>query len=322
MGVFRALYQKRRRDRHDGYGLLYNGWLPVLGDREVEKDMIQIKNVSKAFGNKQVLNGVSFSVSKKCIYGLVGHNGAGKTTLMSIVSGLIQADAGQCVVEGKGAAYLPDVPSFFDYLTCGEYLDFLLSGRRSNVHVKKNTILEMVELPAKTKIGSMSRGMKQRLGIGAVLANDADALLLDEPTSALDPEGRGKLLTILDRLRGEGKAVILSTHILTDMEKICDKVGFLHGGNIKREVWVDELRDMDAWVVRLGEPVDMESLKGAGFSIELSDINTVIARIDKSQGIKGQKGLLNSLGALDNKIISIHNASKTLYGIFQEVCES
>lgn len=302
--------------------MLYNGWLPLLGDWEAEKDMIQIKNVSKAFGDKQVLKSVSFSVPGKCIYGLVGHNGAGKTTLMSIVSGLIRADAGQCIVEGNGAAYLPDIPNFFDYLTCGEYLDFLLSGRRSNVRMKKNTILDMVELPAKTKIGSMSRGMKQRLGIGALLANDADAFLLDEPTSALDPEGRGKLLTILDSLRGEGKAVILSTHILTDMEKICDKVGFLHGGNIKREVLVDELRDTDAWVVRFGEQVNIGSVKETGFSIELSDPHTVIARIDKAQGLMGQKGLLKSLGALDNKIVSIHNARETLDGIFQEVCES
>ena len=93
--------------------------------------MISVNNIKKQFGLNEVLRGVSLSVSAGEIYGLIGHNGAGKTTLMTIMAGLCKADSGECILSGNGISYLPDVPGFFEYLTCGEYIDFLLSGLKA-----------------------------------------------------------------------------------------------------------------------------------------------------------------------------------------------
>lgn len=202
--------------------------------------MIRLENLYKSYHNDiYVLKNVSLEVKKGEIYGLVGKNGAGKTTLMNIACGLLKPTSGTCHYEEreKAVGYLPDIPAFFTYFTAREYLAFLASGTNlSNTEAgqKISSLLTLVGLPLsdKKKIQSYSRGMLQRLGIAAVLINDPSVILLDEPTSALDPLGRAQLLDIIKGLRDQGKAILLSTHILSDMEKVCDRIGFLHNGKI------------------------------------------------------------------------------------------
>ena len=209
--------------------------------------MLLVENIEKSFGDNHVLRGISFRVGKGRIYGLIGKNGAGKTTLINIIAGITSPDSGRCRINNteitvvnkpQNIGYLPDSPNYYEYLTCGEYLDFLLMENHS---VRRKELLDLVELSSGTKIATMSRGMRQRLGIAAAIAGNPDVVLLDEPTSALDPGGRADVARILLGLKDSGKTVLLSTHILADMEKVCDQVGFLSDGIIKKSQDIAEL---------------------------------------------------------------------------------
>ena len=196
-----------------------------------------------------------------------------------------------------------------------EYIDFLLMNTRK-ANTKRDQLLTLVGLKGNERIRIMSRGMKQRLGIAAALVTNPDVLLLDEPTSALDPMGRHELMEIMKQLREDGKTSILSTHILADMERVCDKVGFLHNGSIQREVRINDLlsgRD-DTWEIT--------------FDCELSDVPQdsviVISKVGQAKYTfqsNDQKRLLFYLSQLPETIVSIKNKATTLDDLFEEVCQ-
>ncbi len=291
--------------------------------------MIKVKDIRKSFGAKDVLKGVSFQVGRGEIYGLIGKNGAGKTTLMNIMSGLISADGGSCNVDGdtsqkKHIGYLPDLPEFYDYLTTDEYLDFLLmnSDKKDSKKLdRRNELLDMVGLPAGTKARTMSRGMRQRLGIAGVLVNDPEVVLMDEPTSALDPSGRNDVRSILRRLKDAGKTVILSTHILADMDSICDKAGFLSNGVIVKEVDVAKSRENSSeMIIKFSTEPDLDTLYRFAPSLFVIDPVTVRIVLDKEHKLESQQSALSGLAALPQEIVSISSAAVSLDNIFQEVC--
>ena len=190
----------------------------------------------------------------------------------------------------------------------------LMNTRKANT--KRDQLLTLVGLKGNERIRIMSRGMKQRLGIAAALVTNPDVLLLDEPTSALDPMGRHELMEIMKQLREDGKTSILSTHILADMERVCDKVGFLHNGSIQREVRINDLlsgRD-DTWEIT--------------FDCELSDVPQdsviVISKVGQAKYTfqsNDQKRLLFYLSQLPETIVSIKNKATTLDDLFEEVCQ-
>ena len=283
--------------------------------------MIKVEGIKKAFKGREVLKGVTFQADKGSIYGLIGRNGAGKTTLMNIMTGLLESDGGSCVFgndNNRKTGYLPDLPAFYDYLTTDEYLDFLLMDSNP---ARRDELLDMVGLPKKAKVRTMSRGMRQRLGIAGVLVNDPDIILLDEPTSALDPAGRNDVKNILMKLKSEGKTIILSTHILADMDSICDKAGFLSGGVIVREVNLAEMKESaKEIVVTFNTKPDLERLYTYTQNIFILDPNTIRIVIDKSNKLSSQKSIMEGLGALDQEIVSITSNSLSLDHIFQEVC--
>lgn len=210
--------------------------------------MIRIENLVKKYGEHQVLKGININVNKGEIYGFLGHNGAGKSTTMNILSGLIKFQSGNCIVNDvdisknrksvvKNIGYLPEDPRFYPYMSGLEYLDFIgrIGGDSKNeIKKKSKSLIDLVKLndAKRRKIGGYSRGMKQRLGMAAALYNNPNLLLLDEPTSALDPEGRKDIVDIINNLKSQGKTVFLSTHILSDVERVCDRIGILHGGEI------------------------------------------------------------------------------------------
>lgn len=218
--------------------------------------MIRIEHLHKSYGPKPVLEDLSLSVGKGEIYGFIGKNGAGKSTTMNLLAGLIRPDSGICFIDGApidGApprggvlGYLPENPGFYPYMTGLEYLLFMegLRGNRArNASQKAFALLERVSLEdaANRRIEGYSRGMRQRLGLAAVLTSDPSVLILDEPSSALDPEGRKKLSDILKDLGDSGKTVFISTHILGDIERICDRIGLLHEGGIRMESTLEAL---------------------------------------------------------------------------------
>ncbi len=231
-------------------------------------NMLEICHVSKRFGDKQVLRDVDFTVPEHAVYGFVGQNGAGKTTTMKLALGLLAADSGEILVNGEKVSfgenpvnryigYLPDVPEFYPYMTAAEYLNFCGAITGMDLQERKKRTEEMLALVGlageKHRIRGFSRGMKQRLGIAQALLNRPKLLICDEPTSALDPVGRKEILDILVSAK-EQTTVLFSTHILSDVEKICEQFAFLHEGKILRQGSMEEMR---------------KSCGQAGFEIEL-----------------------------------------------------
>lgn len=202
--------------------------------------MITVKGLHKKFKDFHVLKGLDMHVQKGEIYGFIGHNGAGKSTTMNILAGLSRPTRGECTVNGVSVenlehpgdlhiGYLPEDPKFYPWMTARETLAYLggdIAGGRIN------EMLEWVGLThaAHRRVGGFSRGMKQRLGIGAALIRDPALLILDEPSSALDPEGRSDVLRLIAEMKQMGKTVLFSTHILADVERICDRVGMIADG--------------------------------------------------------------------------------------------
>ena len=288
--------------------------------------MVKVDGIRKTFGAHEVLKGVSFEIEEGTIYGLIGKNGAGKTTLMNIMTGLLEANGGTVDMgssEGgsknkSSVGYLPDLPNFYDYLTTDEYLDFLLMDSNP---VRRNDLLKMVGLSSGLRIRTMSRGMKQRLGIAAVLVNDPDVILLDEPTSALDPAGRADVRNILMKLKAEGKTVILSTHILADMDSICDKAGFLSQGVIVREVDIAKSRESaSVMIVTFAVQPDLDTLRKYAPNLTVENQQQVKITLDKADRLNSQQSILEGLGKMQQEITSISSKSFSLDDIFQEVC--
>lgn len=207
-------------------------------------DMLHITGLHKRFGDKEVLKGLDLSVPEHSIFGLIGKNGAGKTTTMKTVLGLLAADAGEIRVGGETVVYgqtatnrfvgyLPDVPEFYPFMTASEYLSFcgeITGMEKRQIRQRSHELLELVGLGnAEHRIKGFSRGMKQRLGIAQALLNRPKLLICDEPTSALDPVGRKEILDILLAVKDQ-TTVLFSTHILSDVERICTDVAFLNDG--------------------------------------------------------------------------------------------
>ncbi|TLG79753.1 ABC transporter ATP-binding protein [Vagococcus zengguangii] len=213
-------------------------------------NILEINHLEKAFGPKKVIEGVNLTLKKGKIYGLIGQNGAGKTTVMNMILGQLLPDEGQIFVNGERViaggettnryiGYCPDVPNFYGYMTAKEYLQFcasITSFKTDNLELTIQGLLERVGLAQteKVKISTYSRGMKQRLGIAQALLNQPLLLICDEPTSALDPRGRKEVMDLLASLKEE-MSVILSTHILSDIERVCDHIGILANGKLVRE---------------------------------------------------------------------------------------
>ncbi|MCL2094738.1 ABC transporter ATP-binding protein [Candidatus Saccharibacteria bacterium] len=217
---------------------------------------LSIKNLSKSFAKNKVIKDISFDVPEGSIFGFIGANGAGKTTTMKMILGLLPPDAGEIYVCGErvhfGATstnrfigYLPDVPEFYNYLRPAEYLE--LCGKIAGLPADKITrrtreLLSLVGLSkANKKIGSFSRGMKQRLGVAQALLGEPKLLICDEPTSALDPSGRQEILDIFRELKGR-TTIIFSTHILSDVERVCDRVVAINHGKIALESTIADLK--------------------------------------------------------------------------------
>ncbi len=210
--------------------------------------MIKVVNINKKYGDFEVLKNISFEIKKGTIYGFLGPNGAGKTTTMNILSGLIEFNSGEIYLDGEDfkknkrellrkVGYLPQNPVFYNYMNANEYLHFIgeiANMTEKNIRERTIDLLDIVKLTeaANKKIGQYSGGMKQRLGIAVALFNKPEIVFLDEPTSALDPEGRMEILEFIKDLKLAGTTVFLSTHILSDVERICDEVSILDKGKI------------------------------------------------------------------------------------------
>ena len=218
---------------------------------------VETFGLTKAYKGVFAVDNINLKVPKGSICGFLGKNGAGKTTTIKMVTGLIRPTAGDYAVMGtqkenltkgaKSVGYLPDVPDFYGYMNGGEFLR--LCGRLCNISDKElrshvPSLLKQVGLDGvKTKISGYSRGMRQRLGIAQALINSPPVVFMDEPVSALDPMGRRDVMEIISNLRAaSGTTVVFSTHILADVESICDYVAIIHRGKMIAQDSIDNIK--------------------------------------------------------------------------------
>lgn len=212
------------------------------------------KNITKFFGKQKALNNVSFTIEKGEIVGFLGPNGAGKSTMMKILTTYYTADDGQAEVNSfdvqsekknvqKSIGYLPEHNPLYLDMYVKEYLAFNADVYKVNKE-RINTVIEQTGLgpEANKKIGQLSKGYRQRVGLAAALLHDPEVLILDEPTTGLDPN---QLLEIRKLIReiGKEKTILLSTHIMKEVEAVCDRVLIINKGNIVADKKLSELRD-------------------------------------------------------------------------------
>lgn len=217
--------------------------------------MIEIRDLTKSYKKHAVLKGLSMTVQKGEVYGFLGKNGSGKSTTMNILSGLIPKNGGFVAVNGQEVStsniiplgYLPEAPSMYEYMTGYEYVQHIAACCRFQGDIKKRAkeVIEMVGLThaADRQIKGYSRGMQQRIAMSAALFAGHDVIILDEPTSALDPEGRADMIHIIENLKHINKTILLSTHILSDVERVADRVGILFDGKLALEGTMSEIEN-------------------------------------------------------------------------------
>jgi len=240
---------------------------------------IKTENLTKTYIRKYLfsskktiaLQNLNLEIEEGAVFGLLGLNGSGKTTLLKLLVGLLFSTRGSIYIFGQRVphlsllskiGYLPEFPCFLMYLTASELLHFYgkLYGLSLNERKKRvEAMLDLVELKdnRNDRLADFSKGMLERVGLAQVLLHDPELLLLDEPTSGLDPLGVKKMRETILRLRDEGKTILLSSHLVTEVERICDQVGILHHGRLKKIVDVKGLEG------RL-EDVFAETVSGEG----------------------------------------------------------
>jgi ABC-2 type transport system ATP-binding protein len=283
---------------------------------------IEINNLTKdyevGFWRKRkvrALDGLSLSVEPGQIFGFLGANGAGKTTTLKLLMRLIYPTGGSARILGRDIGdtsmharigYLPENPYFYDYLTAREFLNYcaqLFSLDRAAPTRRTEELLARVNLEQKSwdkQLRKFSKGMLQRVGLAQALVNDPEIVFLDEPMSGLDPVGRREVRDLIASLRAQGKTVFMCSHILSDIEVLCDNVAILKGGRLAHAGSLDELRaresalievivtgaDAATMIQQLGSTATVTAT-ASGLRIEVADekeVDEVIAALRKANG--------------------------------------
>ena len=208
------------------------------------QNALAVRGLTKRYGSVLALNGVDLEVGEGELVGLLGPNGAGKSTLVKIAAGLVRPSGGEAEVAGARAGsraaraslgYLAELFRFPGWYTADEVLELhqRLAGSSGGA-AERRRLLELVALEEASgrRVDGMSKGMQQRLGVAQALVGEPRVLLLDEPTSALDPVGRRTVRLLLEELRGRGVSVLLNSHLLSEIELVCDRVAILLGGEL------------------------------------------------------------------------------------------
>lgn len=209
-------------------------------------DIIQIKDISKSYGMDFSLKGINLNVQKGKVFSLLGPNGAGKTTLVKLMLNLMHSDSGSIEINGlnvndknsrMGIAFIPEKFSFFPFYTARGVLEFFgkmkgIEGAELTSQV--NNALEELQIAdlANRKLSKMSKGQMQRVGLASILIGNNDLIVLDEPFSGLDPIGIRDLKEIIKKLKAQGKTMFINSHILLEMEQICDDIAILNKGQL------------------------------------------------------------------------------------------
>lgn len=295
------------------------------------ENVIEIKDLTKDyetgfFRKKKVraLDGLSLSVGGGQIFGFLGGNGAGKTTTIKILMGLLFPTAGSARILGREISdtemhreigYCPENPYFYDYLTARELMNYfgeIFGLDKTRRNSTSEELLDVVRLDKKSwdrQLRKFSKGMLQRVGLGQALINDPKIVFLDEPMSGLDPVGRREIRELIAGLREKGKTIFMSTHILSDIEALCDEVAILRGGRLAATGKLDDL------LAKSGEErvfeININGVTGAEVSARLNGV-AAISITDKASGVSIHT---NAENEIDKILKAGHDAGGRLVSI-------
>ncbi|WP_373894896.1 ATP-binding cassette domain-containing protein [Virgibacillus sp. CBA3643] len=238
--------------------------------------VLQVNNLTKKFGNFTALDDVNIEVNKGEIYGFIGPNGAGKSTTIRVLLGILKATEGEAKIFGKDVwadaveihkhiAYVPGDVNLWPNLTGGEVIDLFVKLRGENNKNRREELIEKFKLDPTKKCRTYSKGNRQKVALIAAFSSDADLYILDEPTSGLDPLMEQVFQDCVMDEKRKGKSVLLSSHILSEVEKLCDRVAIIREGEIIESGSLDELRHLtrNNILVETKQPITaLHELKG------------------------------------------------------------
>lgn len=308
--------------------------------------MIIVKDLSKRYGNKYALDKINFEIGTGEIVGLLGPNGAGKSTMMNIMTGYLSYTEGSVEINGlnileypseakKQIGYLPENPPLYQEMTVKDYLNFVydLKGCSFNRRKHINEICEVVKLSDVYGriIGHLSKGYKQRVGIAQVLVGDPKIMIFDEPTTGLDPRQVVEMRNLI-RTLGLNHTVIMSTHILSEVQAVCDRTIIINKGKIAADKKTDEISDVASENKRLNVKIcgpqkevmsAIKSLNGVVYiePVGHGDIDSISYVIESQTRIDIRKPLFNLLAKNNWPLIGIENVGASLEDIFLTLTE-
>jgi len=262
--------------------------------------IVEVKKLQKNFGAFQALKQVSLEINRGEVLGYIGPNGSGKSTTLRILLGIIKATSGQATIFGqdvwrdaidihKKIAYVPGELSLWPNLTGGETLELLMNMHGKGSRAKKETLIQKFDLDPRKRIRSYSKGNRQKISLIAALASEAELYIFDEPTSGLDPLMEVVFQEEVARLKADGKAIILSSHILSEVEKLADRVAVIRQGEIVETGTLTQLRHLTRYQYRVEtktEPIKLKTLAGvydlkiegkkASFQVEANQLEKIL----------------------------------------------
>jgi ABC-2 type transport system ATP-binding protein len=300
--------------------------------------IIEIDNLTKdyetGFARKRktrALDGLSLTVEPGQIFGFLGANGAGKTTTLKLLMRLIFPTGGTARILGRNISdismharigYLPEAPYFYDYLTAREFLNYcgqLFGLDRATRKSRTENLLNRVNLEKNIwdrQLRKFSKGMLQRVGLAQAIVNDPEIVFLDEPMSGLDPVGRREVRDLIAALRDEGKTVFMCSHILSDIEVLCDSVAILKGGRLAHAGSLDELRAVESSLIEIiVTDADAEALKKS-LSIDADVTTTPSGLRIQITNEKEVDVVLAALRSVNGKLVSVQPVRQSLEELF------
>lgn len=297
---------------------------------------IEVKNLLKIYGEQKAVNDISFHINKGEIVGFLGPNGAGKSTTMKIITGSLQATEGEARVCGVNVqdepisvkekiGYLPEQNALYPDMYIKEYLSFI--GAIHHIADSKKKIDEVIELTGltaerKKKIGQLSKGYKQRVGLAAALLHDPEVLILDEPTSGLDPN---QIIEIRDVIKKQGvqKTVLFSSHILQEVEAMCDRVIIINKGVLVADDKLSKLQNQSSAQqtikVKFSEPVHAALFEQLSDVVAINSDADILFQLQCHDADKVKKQLLQLALEHNLNIVSLQSDTQSLENIFKSL---
>jgi len=306
-------------------------------------EILEVDNLRKEFGTLVAVNNISLSVEKGQIWGLIGPNGAGKTTLLRMLATVLRPTSGSVRLLGFDLAkeylkirrhigYLPDFFNLYNDLTLRECLEFFAKAykvKNKLIPKRVDEVLDYIELQSKRDdfIRHLSRGMVQRMGVGVLLVHEPDVFLLDEPASGLDPKARIQLRAVLTKLSREGKTIIISSHILTELSGFCSHIALMNEGNVVLHGAVDDIQRkvFDSRKIRISVLDDCDKAvqlieKFSNTKVETVRDNEIIVEI--SAGESELAALNSHLVSKGIKVFSFGEEKTDLEDLFMKISDS